>query len=475
MILRRFDRSAVGHPLPESDKGADPDAGTPIRWRLSLITALIVAAAVGAMTLVTYWTITGALTSAVDAELDAKATGVASRSEDLASLAGIREDIEQFKLFNPDTRISVQPRGESFTYGDSIQFDTPVVQAGMPVARSARTIGNERVLAKRYSDGTTVVLAQNMGATHDLITALGSVLLVICLLGILLSIVAGALVSTTGLRPLVRFQRAVDRITQTDELRPIPVVGNDEVAQLTVSFNEMVEALQESRVRQIRLIADAGHELKTPLTSIRTNIELLLMVSRSGLTMPEQERMDIKSDVIAQLDEMSTLVNDLVDLARNDGDDPAATGEIDFDDVIDAALERVKRRHSDLIFEVDSQPWLMVGDGAALERAVVNLVGNAGKWSPPGGTVRVQFRAISEEWGKLEVSDSGTGIPDAERKKVFQRFYRVAESRSMPGSGLGLSIVQQAIERHGGSVWVESSEDGGAKLVATVPRRPQES
>lgn len=462
MILRKYSDT------PEEELSApDADAhglGTPIRWRVSLLTSLIVAAAVGAITLATYWTVSGILTSSVDAELDQNATGVISRSEDLGSIAGIRGDIEQFKLYNPDVRIAVQPGEDSLSYGDAIQFVAPDLSPGAQLGTTVQTIGNERVLAKRYSDGTTIVLAQDMARTHDLIAALGSVLLVICLLGILLSIVAGAFVSTTGLRPLVRFQRAVDRITHTDELKPIAVQGSDELAQLSISFNEMVETLQESRRRQSSLIADAGHELKTPLTSIRTNIELLLMVLNSGQTIPEDERRDIKNDVIAQLDEMSTLINDLVDLARHDGEANPETEVVDLEHVIDAALARIERRHPDLTFEIDSEPWPMVGESSALERAVVNLMGNAGKWSPPGGIVRVRLRE-----GRLEVSDSGPGIAEDEREKVFQRFYRADESRSMPGSGLGLSIVQQTVLRHGGSVWVEESDDGGAKLVATFP------
>lgn len=462
MILRKYSDDPLGVRPPTGPSGWQ--TGTPIRWRLSLITALIVVVAVGAMTLVTYWAVSGILTSSVDAQLDRDATTVISRTEDLGSVAGIREDIELFKMFHPDIRISVQPGKDSLSYGDAIHFIPPEIMPGAQLATTVQTVGNERVLAKRYSDDTTIVLAQDMATTQDLIAALGSVLFVICLLGILLSIVAGAFVSSTGLRPLVRFQRAVDRITHTDELQPIVVRGSDEVAQLSISFNEMVAALQESRRRQNSLIADAGHELKTPLTSIRTNIELLMMVLNSGQDIPEQERRDIKMDVIAQLDEMSVLINDLVDLARFDGETMTENTEVDLEVIVDAALQRIERRHPDLTFEVSSEEWPMIGDGSALERAVLNLIGNAGKWSPPGGTVRISLHE-----GRLEVSDSGQGIAEHEREKVFQRFYRAEESRSMPGSGLGLAIVQQTVERHGGSVWVEDSDDGGAKLVATFP------
>ena len=137
--------------------------------------------------------------------------------------------------------------------------------------------------------------------------------------GVLVSILLGFFIANAGLRPLVRLQNAVDEIARTDDLRGIPVVGNDELARLTVSFNAMLKALRESRQRQSQFVADAGHELKTPLTSMRTNIELLMMSTRPDMpAISEQDRKDLERDVLAQMTEMSTLIGDLVDLAREE-------------------------------------------------------------------------------------------------------------------------------------------------------------
>lgn len=116
---------------------------------------------------------------------------------------------------------------------------------------------------------------------------------------------------------------------------------------------------------------------------------------------------------------------------------------------------------------MDLEPWLVRGDARLLERAVTNLLDNAGKWSPENGTVTVGLRR-----GELRVADSGPGIPQADRPLVFDRFYRASDARMLPGSGLGLAIVRQVAEQHGGTVRVDATETGGAVLVLTLPGTP---
>ncbi len=165
----------------------------------------------------------------------------------------------------------------------------------------------------------------------------------------------------------------------------------------------------------------------------------------------------------AQIEEMSNLVGDLVELAR---DEPlrAVVERVDLAEVVDRAVARARRRGTGLTFEVDSEPWWVTGESASLERAVTNLLDNAVKWSPPGGTVRIRLNH-----GTLTVDDEGPGIVESDREQVFERFYRSAESRSMPGSGLGLSIVRQVTERHSGSVSVDQTETGGTRMVMQLP------
>ncbi len=453
-----------------ADGAGDRDgAQTPLRWRLAMLTALVVAVAVGAMTIVTYWTISSSVTASVDRSLDAKAAPLIERGADPEFYLTADEEIETFKRYNPDIRISITTPQNAYVAGDSLPADNVRVDGESGAHTSARTVGAERVLTK-HVDGVTVVLAQNMDATHQLIAALGAVLLVITALGILLSIAAGMVVATAGLRPLARVHRAVEYVTRTDDLRPIQVVGNDELAQLTRSFNAMLAALQDSRDRQTQLVADAGHELKTPLTSIRTNIDLLIMLNRSGEQhrLSESDVRDLEDDVRAQLDEMSRLIGDLVDLAREETSIQQVV-ETDVEEILFQSLERVQRRRPDVTFEVESEPWLVTADRASLGRVTVNLLDNAGKWSPKHGTVRVGLVGVDVDAAELTVADSGPGIAEEEREAVFERFYRSTESRSMPGSGLGLAIVKQVIDRMGGVIVAEESEGGGTLMRATLP------
>jgi len=181
---------------------------------------------------------------------------------------------------------------------------------------------------------------------------------------------------------------AVEHVTATKELDPIKIEASGDLARLAESFNQMLRSLNSSRERQAQLIADAGHELRTPLTSLRTNIDLLSADARSGM-LSEQDRIAIMADVNAQLIEFTTLIGDLVQLAR---DETAAKPEpLDFRDVVNSALDRVRRRGHGLLFDVELDPFYVVGDSDTLERAITNLLDNAVKWSPPGGTIRVQL------------------------------------------------------------------------------------
>jgi two-component system, OmpR family, sensor histidine kinase MprB len=281
--------------------------------------------------------------------------------------------------------------------------------------------------------------------------------------------VAGLLVGRAGLRPVERLTKAAERVGRTGDLSPIEVEGADEIGRLARSFNEMLAAVATSRALQRQLVADAGHELRTPLTSLRTNLDLLAQSDAAGTRgLAAAEREALLVDVRAQVEELSGLVADLVELARDDRP-TASTDEVDLAGVVERAIERVRRRATGVAFDVDLQGWIVLGDTTALERAVTNLLDNAVKWSPPGGHVLV---SLAE--GRLTVTDDGPGIEDADLPYVFDRFYRSTDARGMPGSGLGLAIVRQAAERHGGSVSAGRAPTAGAQLVLDLPgRRPE--
>jgi two-component system sensor histidine kinase MprB len=308
--------------------------------------------------------------------------------------------------------------------------------------------------------GLALVLAQSLESQQQTLARLGLVMLLFGLAGVIAAAAAGWAVARNGLRPVRRLTAAVEGIAETEDLRPLPVEGDDEIARLAGAFNSMLIALAASRDRQRQLVADAGHELRTPLTSLRTNLDLL---AQAGRDLPEEARVELLDDVRAQIEELTTLIGDLVELARDDPM-PAVVATVHLDDIVDRALARVRRRAPSLSFEADVEPWSVVGDAAALERAVTNLFDNAAKWSPPDGVVRVRLAA-----GELTVDDEGPGIAQEDLTHVFERFWRSDESRSMPGSGLGLAIVAQVVDRHSGSVAAGESPAGGARLTIRLP------
>ena len=212
-----------------------------------------------------------------------------------------------------------------------------------------------RVVAVAAGDGRALVIGQRLDATRAVLTRLGVALPAIGGVGVALAALAGVAVARTGLRPVQQLTEATERVAATGELRPIPVDGSDELARLTASFNDMLGALAASQEQQRRLVADAGHELRTPLTSMRTNLELLTAASRPGAPpLPESDHAEILDDLQAQIAELSTLVGDLVELAREDA--PQVVHEpVELTDVVERALERARRRAGDVEFDRDAR------------------------------------------------------------------------------------------------------------------------
>jgi two-component system sensor histidine kinase MprB len=341
---------------------------------------------------------------------------------------------------------------------------------------SLRTVSHQRVLALHLSDGTSLLLSKSLAPTGLVLKRLGTVLLIVGGIGVAVAAIAGGMVASAGLRPVGRLTQAAERVARTDDLRPIPVLGNDELARLTEAFNMMLRALAESRDRQARLVTDAGHELRTPLTTVRTNVELRMASMKPGAPrIPEEELADLQADVLAQIEELSTLVGDLVDLTREDAGG-VIHETVEMGDVIDRSLERVRRRRNDIDFDVSVTPWQVYGDAAGLGRAVLNLLDNAAKWSPPGGRVSVRLTQLDAAHAALVVSDMGPGIPPHERNLVFERFYRSTAARAMAGSGLGLAIVQQVVHKHGGTLRIADTVPGGqppgTSMHVVLPGRP---
>ncbi|ADG97733.1 integral membrane sensor signal transduction histidine kinase [Segniliparus rotundus DSM 44985] len=431
------------------------------------MSASLVAAAVVVLTVTAYLVVSRALYDNVDEQLRAReALMIGSVDQTRAVLESAEAPIVGDETFNV---MLVREDGQAFEFGQVPFGSTEREVAHGLRDESLRTLRGQRVLARRLPQGETLILARPLAPIDQLTDRLAWISVLVGLCGVVVAAVMGLAVAATGLAPVGRLTAAAERIARTNDLTPIPVSGHDELARLTESFNAMLRALADSRFRQKRLVEDAGHELRTPLTSLRTNLELLIAASQEGAAhMPEKDMADLRADVLAQIEEFSTLVTDLVDLAREDAPDPA-DGQVELSEVVDNCVERVRRRRADVEFVVELSHWFVRGDPASLARGVLNVLDNAAKWSPPGGRVQVRLGEVSPGLAELSVADEGPGIPEQDRVLVFERFYRATAARSMPGSGLGLAIVKQVMVRHGGTVSAESSPGGGALVRMFFP------
>jgi two-component system sensor histidine kinase MprB len=331
-----------------------------------------------------------------------------------------------------------------------------------------------RVLTEPLPGGGAVQIARPLDEVDSVLADMRLILGAVLVLGVALAVLLGRLVTRTAVAPVERLTEASEHVAATSDLsRRIETHGSDELGRLAASFNTMLDtlertvaALDESLVAQRRLVADASHELRTPLTSLRTNIEVL----RNPEGLSERQRRELLDDVTAQLDELTVLVSDLIQLARED-DQPLESQDVRLDRVVAEVVERHHRHSREVRFETRLEPTVVEGIPDRLERAVSNLLDNAAKFSPAGSTVEVVL-----EGGELRVRDHGPGIEPADLPHVFDRFYRSATARAVPGSGLGLAIVRQVAEGHGGAVSAEAAPGGGTMFRLALPAlRPSSS
>jgi two-component system, OmpR family, sensor histidine kinase MprB len=357
----------------------------------------------------------------------------------------------------------------------------PAGQPPLPVSEAARDVAagtsgpvfedlyvdgtHVRVLTTPAAPGEAIQVARSLEETDATLSDLALVLVLVGAGGIALAAGLGWLVSRAAVAPVERLTSAAEHVTRTRDLGSrIAADGRgDELGRLATAFNAMLEELDDSLRVQRRLVADASHELRTPITSLRTNIEVL--ARPNGV--PEADRERLLADVVAQLGELSALVANLVELARDE--DPRQgtpdPEELSLDELVAGMVRSARRNHPERRFELRSEPVTVVGVAQRLERAIGNLLDNAAKWSQAGGLIEVEV-----EPGGVTVRDHGPGIDPGDLPHVFDRFYRATAAREMPGSGLGLAIVRQVAEEHGGSVAARSPRGGGALLRLELPR-----
>ncbi len=440
--------------------------------RVALLTTIVVGLSVAFMAVAAFVTVRMQMQSTLDESM----LNRAHKAAEGGALAEISLTMPSWMVGAADVRvafITADGRGRSLDrVGPDFELGGPELAVAQGTAEdSVRTVYSGgiayRVVTVPAGEDQALVLAQSLEPQTRVLRQLGIAMLVAGGLGVLAAGLAGWAVARNGLRPVRRLTADVEEIARTEDLTPLVVEGDDEVARLATAFNSMLTALAASRDRQRRLVADAGHELRTPLTSLRTNLDLLDQADATAGGLPPGAREELLEDVRAQIEELTTLIGDLVELAR---DEPLThvVESVDLADVLDRAATRVRRRAPGILLEITAEPWWVIGETPSLERAVTNLLDNAAKWSPPGGVVRATLAD-----GTLVVDDSGPGIAAVDLPHVFDRFYRSADARSMPGSGLGLSIVRQVAERHSGTVHAGSAPGGGARLSLTLPGHPE--
>ncbi|HLW94900.1 MAG TPA: HAMP domain-containing sensor histidine kinase [Solirubrobacteraceae bacterium] len=362
------------------------------------------------------------------------------------------------------------PRGQSLSVAQpALAVITDLASAGSGHLAFDATAHGEpfRALAEGVAPGFAIVVTHSLAEADSTLGELRLVLLILSAAGIALAALLGWFVARTTLSPVRRLTATVRHITETQDLgERIDEDRRDELGSLARSFNSMLGVLEdtmhkldESARVQRRLVADASHELRTPVTSIRTNIEIL----EQAELMPPGEREKIVRDVVVQLEELSELINDLIELARAD-EHIDSREEIRLDVLVAEAVERARLYSPRARFEVVLDETVVTGVPSRLGRAVNNLLDNAVKHAGTERPIEVRLRD-----GELEIRDHGPGIDAAELPHIFDRFFRGSQSRTLAGSGLGLAIVRQVAELHSGTVSIDAAPGGGTVVRMRVP------
>ncbi|MHC5906426.1 HAMP domain-containing sensor histidine kinase [Streptomyces sp. S6] len=463
----------------------------PIRARLSMLVAAAVAFAVAAVSVTCWFIVQGKLYEQVDSDLRKALSSPRLQDQAESAVNNCTTKVSQdVRMGPPNTYFQVLvANGKSCVLPYSLgaikvtKADRNVIAKGSDglFHNSTDSDGNDvRVLAlpgftvtdpsTDTTAGAALLVALPLSGTQKTLNELMLILLLVSGIGVLGAGAAGLFVARAGLRPVDRLTEAVEHVARTEDLNiriPVDEDAEDEVARLSRSFNSMTASLANSRELQQQLIADAGHELRTPLTSLRTNIELLTRSEETGRPIPEADRKALLASVKAQMTELASLIGDLQELSRSEGQRGERVQVVSLEDAVEHALRRARLRGPELTITAALEPWYTRAEPAALERAVVNILDNAVKFSPGAGTIEVTLAK-----GTLTVRDHGPGIPEDELPHVFDRFWRSPSARALPGSGLGLSIVARTVQQAGGEITLTRADGGGTIARVTLPGAP---
>ncbi|GAA0403808.1 HAMP domain-containing sensor histidine kinase [Microbispora corallina] len=432
-----------------------------LRFRLTTVSTAVLALALALSAYVFVGVLGRALMRTIDDEVYQRAREVSALS-DAGRLPDpvVSVDNTIVQVIGPDGRIvdatpntdrlvpllGARERAEAVRSGSARFLD------GRPYAIP----GPLRVRALSGDHGVTVIAARSFAEVEGGLTTTGHVLLVG--MPLLLALLAGAswLVIGRTLRPIALLRRGAAEISGTARSRRLPVPeARDEVHSLATTLNDMLGRLEDADARQRALVSDAAHELRSPLASIRLQLEV-------ALSHPEgQDWKETAEGVLEDTLRLSRLAEDLLALARLDEGRPGRREPVDL-----AALARGTAERYGLALDAAS-PAVVLGDGLDLRRVLTNLVDNALRHAASAVSVAVRTDRGTAE---LTVADDGPGIPAEDRERVFDRFTRLdsARSRDDGGAGLGLAIVRTTVEAHGGTVHLEDAAPG-LRAVVRLP------
>ena len=431
-----------------------------IRWRLALLLAGVVFATVTSMASASWLSASRELHDGVDQELLDRVARL-DRSSELIGRFGPRGP--QFgPLIEPDTIVQISAEGSVLLHTGGAELPLPdgTESANPRLDTLSTDAGAFRVVTVALDDGVYLQVARSLDEITTALAGLRRRLLGLTLVGSGVAALIGWLVARSTVAPIEQLSDAAQRVAATEELEHhISVERDDEVGRLASSFNAMMKALHGSREQQRRFVSDAGHELRTPITSVKTNLEVH---KRRPDLEPEAHAVLVDS-ALAEIDELTVMVDELVSLSTAAERSTEQLETATLDSLVAPVVDRHRRR--------TGRPIEVHGIGSPVsvrptqfERALGNLLDNAHKWSPDGTTVEVIVDATT-----LTVRDRGPGIPEESLPRVFERFHRADSARSMPGSGLGLAIVRQAVEANGGTVFARNHAEGGAEVGFTLP------
>ncbi|MEV4319058.1 HAMP domain-containing sensor histidine kinase [Actinocrispum sp. NPDC049592] len=361
---------------------------------------------------------------------------------------------------------AVQVRDEQSPAIPVDESDRAIAASPSPGAQAEREfIAGERfqLVTVAFGGGRGAVqIAQRASETDRLLRDLRQAVLLVGVGVALLAAAAGWMVANRVTRRLARLTTTAEQVAVTGRLdTPVPGAGRDEVGRLGAALESMLGQFLRSQEDQRRLVQDAGHELKTPLTSIRTNTTVLRRLDE----LSPAARTRLIDDLDSETRELVTLVNELVELADGQYTEEPVD-RVDLAVLARRVADRAHRRTGREVVVRAGGDTVVEGRPVALARALGNLVENADKFAPGASPIEVEVRG-----GQVSVLDRGPGIPPAEATRVFDRFYRAASARGLPGSGLGLAVVRSIAEAHNGSVFAGPRPGGGAAIGFTLAQR----